>query len=383
MSNQMAVKLTKVTDAYFPMIQKQLENHMIAMDEYAKRCVIAAIGAINMALDVKGVDWADPQLDKSNVAHILMNVALLKLNATASPREVFFTVRNTQVTVKGENDKPQKVWRKQIEMGIEGDGNDALLARFGRGVENVCQIWYVREDDHFEYPKFDGLQMTPPKWSPTGSGNVVRVVYPITKTNGMIEYHISERKDVAKNLIAHINNNLMNETFGICEDRYKATADQKAKIKAKKDEVLKKAKELGLDALDDPVLQKWISPAWTDEHSRESMIIRKMRNNVVKKIPKDFGSSIAENAFNEISDDTQREVNREVAENANGEMLDIEYTVVGDTPGPEPAQPEAAATKEEPPAPEPQAPDSQMSIGDQFEAYQQQQQASAQGGPGF
>jgi len=31
---QFSVQLTKVTETYFPMIQRQLENHSIDMDEY-------------------------------------------------------------------------------------------------------------------------------------------------------------------------------------------------------------------------------------------------------------------------------------------------------------------------------------------------------------
>ena len=41
--------------------------------------------------------------------------------------------------------------------------------------------------------------------------------------DGTIDYLIAEREPVKTNLIAHIRNNLMNETFGICENRYKAT----------------------------------------------------------------------------------------------------------------------------------------------------------------
>ena len=51
-------------------------------------------------------------------------------------------------------------------------------------------------------------------------------MYPLQKNDGTIEYHIAEREGVVKNLLAHINNNMMNETFGIAENRYRATAKQ-------------------------------------------------------------------------------------------------------------------------------------------------------------
>ena len=315
MTQAFATGLVKVTEVFAPMIERQLTSNGVQMDQYSKQCVVNAISAINTVLDTKGITWQDEQLDRNNITQILMNVAALKLNAAASPREVFFQLRNVKIG---------DVWKKQIEMGIEGDGNDAILARFGRNVKEVRQFWLVREGDDFEYPRFNGLEMEPPKWTPKGRGDVVRVVYPIIRNNNVIEYHIAERDDVAKNLIAHINNNLMNETFNICPDRYKATPEQKQQIAAKKAEVLKRAKELGLAALDDDTLQQWISPAWTEPQSRESMIIRKMRNNVVKKIPKDFGSAFIEMVHDNVTnEESYSSVQREIAENANKEPIDI------------------------------------------------------------
>lgn len=314
---EFGTQLTKVNDIYFPLIQKQLQGNGIEMDSYSKQCVLAAIGAINNVLDTHSISWNDQQLDKSNITQVLMDVAALKLNAAAHPKEVYFQIRNV---------KRGNSWVKQIEMGIEGDGNDAILSRFGRDVKEVKQFWLVREGDKFEYPSYDGLQMTPPKWTPTGKGKVVRVVYPVVKKDNTIEYYIAEREDVIRNLIAHINNNLMNETFGIAKDRHSATQEQKAKIAEKKKAILEKAQKMGLDAaLDDPELQKYISPAWRDPHSRESMIIRKMRNNICKKIPKDFGNAYLGIVYDTHTDPDYKHVRQEIEENANQEFLDIEY----------------------------------------------------------
>lgn len=312
--------LVKVTEAYGPMIERQLIGNGVHLDQYAKQCIVNAISAINAVLDSKGLTWADEKLDKNNITQTLMNVAGLKLNASASPREVYFQIRN--VNVKAKPSDPDN-WRKLIEMGIEGDGNDAILNNFGRNVKQVKPYWVVRDGDRFEYPSYDGLDMTAPKWSPTGKGEVIRIVYPIIFKDDTIQYFIAEVADVAKNLVAHINNTMMNETFGICADRYKATDDQKKKIQAKKTEILKKAKELGLGALDDPELQEYISPAWSEYQSRESMLIRKMRNNIVKKIPKDFGNPVIEMIHSEVSDDSYASIRREINENANTEPIDI------------------------------------------------------------
>lgn len=379
MSAQFSTGLVKITDTFAPMIERQLTGNGVNMDGYAKQCVVNAISAINAVLDTKGIEWMDPQLDRNGLTQILLTVASLKLNAAASPREVFFQVRNVKVKKK-EDGKDVDVWKKQIEMGIEGDGNDAILARFGRDVKKVAPYWLVREGDVFEYPVFDGLSYQPPKWQPKGQGDVVRVVYPIIQNDDSIVFYISERDDVLRNLIAHINNNMMNETFGICADRYKANPDQKVQIARKKAEFLKKAQGLGLAALDDEELGQWISPAWTDFHSREAMVIRKMRNNVVKKIPKDFGSAFIEMIHSEATDDTYTVVQHEIAANANSEPIDI-------TPVETP-QAETPTPKQEPqpePTPDtrsrPQQATSPTTEADQLVMDFEQHLAAA--GPGF
>lgn len=304
-------QLTKVNETYLPMVINQLENNDIKLSEYSKSCVANAISAINNVLDTNGVTWGDASLDTNCVTQILLSVAALQLNASANPRECYFQLRN--VAVKGADGK--QVWKKKIEFGIEGAGNDSLLARFGRDVKKVFPRWLVREGDSFKYPRYTGVELSPPEWVPTGNGKIVRVVYPILSTDGTVDYYIAERADVKRNLIAHISNNMMNETFGVCADRYKATDEQKQKIAEKKREILNKAKELELDALLDSVeFEKYISPAWREEQSRESMIERKLCNNICKKIPKNFASSFEAEIYNENSDETYKAYNEEYVE---------------------------------------------------------------------
>lgn len=349
---EFGTQLTKVNDTFMPLILSQMQKNSIEMSPYAKTCVLHAISSINSVLDKAGISWNSAELDKSTVSDILIKVACFQLNAAASPREVYFQTRN----VKGADGS----WKKQIEMGIEGDGNDALLARFGRDVVEVGQFWKVREKDDFTYPTYSGLDMDPPKWTPKGSGKIVRIVYPIIKSSKdgkrHVEFYISEREDVIKNLIAHINSNMMNETFGFAESKRKATNDQKIKIEARKRELLKRANDLGLDAaLDDSELQPWISPAWTEFHSRESMIERKMRNNAIKKIPKDFGDGALETMFEEATDDVYRSTAREIRDNANRDMIDVQV----DKNTGEVVNPEALPERTPQPFPEPQQPEAE------------------------
>lgn len=322
-------ELSITTNKYMQIIRNQMDEGGAEFDEYSGKCVIAAMGAINNMIHGQGLSLND--LNTSNVNEILIQVATLKLNANAVPRECYFQVRNVNVAGKGQDAK----WEKQIEFGIEGDGNDTILARFGRDVKKVHQVWLVREKDKFVYPKHNGLEMTAPQWEPTGQGDVIRVVYPIVKTDNTVEYYIGERRDVLKNLYAHISNNLMNETFGIVtgknskgkeRTRYDATPEEKKKIEAEKKKILKKAKELNdLDkVLDCEELDPYISPAWKDFSAREQMIIRKMRNNVTKKIPKDFRSAIAAEQYN-MMDDTYREVHAEIEDFSNSVVFDTTF----------------------------------------------------------
>ncbi|MCO7124734.1 hypothetical protein NIE88_02950 [Sporolactobacillus shoreicorticis] len=54
------------------------------------------------------------------------------------------------------------------------------------------------------------------------------------------------------------------------------------------------------------------SPVWKDPQSQECMIIRKMRNNVVKKIPKDFGNAVIQMSYEDsIDGEAVRVIRRE------------------------------------------------------------------------
>ena len=184
----------------------------------------------------------------------------------------------------------------------------------------------------------------------SGKGKFVRVVYPIQFKDGTVRYFISERDDVRTNMVAHITNNMMNETFGIAENRYKATLDQKKQIDARKAELkaLMDGKDID-EIMDITELQPYISPAWR-EGSRERMILRKMRNNAVKPIPKDFANELSLSAYYKGMDASERD-----------NAITAEYRVIPDLDalpeGPQPVEmPDDAPSRPEPapvPAPSP------------------------------
>lgn len=294
--------LVNANDTFLGMIERQMEGHNIQMNEYSKTCVINAIGSINDLLATNGLSFNSKELDTSTLTTALITAATLQLNAKAANREIYFQIRNKKLKENGAD-----VWKKQIEWGIEGDGWDALISRFGRNIKKVYPHWLVRSGDKYIPPKHRGLDVTPPEWEETGEGEVVRVVYPILYQDNTVHFYTCEKNEALKNLYAHINNNLMNETFGICKDRFSAKPDELKQIAEKKKDILGKVRSLGWGALDDEELSPYISPSWTEYHSRESMIIRKMRNRICKSIPKDFGSAYESDVYNRASDEVYAE----------------------------------------------------------------------------
>lgn len=314
---EMNTKLSYYANQYTGLMERDFSEHGLQFDDYSKQCVMAAMSAIYGL--VTSNKEAMENLPGSNLRQVIGQVASLKLNANAVPRECYFQLRSKQ--------DANGSWHKEVELGIEGDGNDAILRQFGVDVKKVHPVWLVKEGDIFVYPKHKGMQMIPPEWEEKGeSQKVVRVVYPVEMESGHVEYLISERESVITNLLAHVRNSMMNETFGICKDRYKATDVQKSEIKTKKNEILDSLRKCETieEMLACEVARPYISAAWLD--TPEAMIVRKMRNNAIKKYPKDF-NAIASQSLLQM-DDTYQQVQNEIADNANSEdfVVDVPAT---------------------------------------------------------
>jgi hypothetical protein len=201
---EMNTQLSYYTNQYIGLMERDFAEHGLVLNDYSKQCVMASMSAIyNLVTSSKA---AMSNLNGSNLRQIIGQVSSLQLNANAVPRECYFQLRSKQ-DANGN-------WYKEVEMGIEGDGNDALLRNFGVDVKKVYPVWLVKEGDDFTYPKHKGIEVTPPEWEEKGlSQKVIRVVYPVEMKDGKVEYMIAERESVKGNLFAHVRNNLLNETF--------------------------------------------------------------------------------------------------------------------------------------------------------------------------
>lgn len=305
--------LSQWTNTITGLVSRDFEQNGVQYDEYSKQCAMNAMGAIFQL--VQNTDKTDmSNLNTSNLREVVAQCASLKLNASAMPREVYFQLRNKQIGGQ---------WCKVVEMGVEGDGNDSLLRQFGNNIDTVYPVWLVKEGDDFTYPRRRGIEIEPAEWTPKGlSDKTVRVVYPVKLKDGTIDYLIAEREPVRTNLIAHIRNNLLNETFGICENRYKATPKQKEQIRARKEEVLSAIRECETleDILRCEAAKPYISAAWLD--TPEAMIVRKMRNNAIKKFPKNL-NSMASSSLLQL-DETYKVAQEEIKENENSQEFAVE-----------------------------------------------------------
>lgn len=303
---QFTTSLSQWSNEITGLIARDYEACGVQFDDYSKKCALEAMTSIYTL--VKNDDKVNMgNLDTSNLRGIVEHCASLKLNASAYPRECYFQLRSVKVG----ND-----WQKVVEMGIEGAGYDSLLANYGKDVEQVYPYWVIKEGDTYIPPKHKGLEVTPPEWEENGlSDKAIRVVYPVKLKDGSVTYLSADRNSVKVNLLAHVKQNMMNATFGICADRYKATEKQKEEIKVKKDEILNALRACATvdDMLACEIARPFISGAWLD--TPESMIQRKMCNNATRKFPKNY-DPMARQAQIEM-DEVYQQTQAEIIENAN------------------------------------------------------------------
>lgn len=334
------------------LIARDYEACGVQFDEYSKKCALEAMTAIFNLVKTNPKLKDMNSLDTSNLRGIVEHCASLKLNASAYPRECYFQLRNAKVGVDAEG---KDIWQQQVEMGFEGAGYDSMLANFGKDVERVYPYWVIKEGDTYIPPKHKGIEVTPPEWEEKGlSSRVIRVVYPVKLTDGTVEYLTADRESVKVNLLAHVRQNMMNETFGIVtgtkkqygkdvpKTRYDATEAEKKKIDEKKEEVIDalRACETVDDMLKCEIAKPFMSMAWLD--TPESMITRKMCNNATRKFPKVY-DPMARKAQIEM-DETYQEVQAEIVENANQSPFE-EAPQIEEKP-PMPTVPKQAAEKE-------------------------------------
>ena len=156
---EMNTQLSYYTNQYIGLMERDFAEHGLVFNDYSKQCVMASMSAIyNLVTSSKA---AMSNLNGSNLRQIIGQVSSLQLNANAVPRECivsvpfdshFYFLVPISICILFAS-------QLEVEMGIEGDGNDALLRNFGVDVKKVYPVWLVKEGDDFTYPKHKGIKL--------------------------------------------------------------------------------------------------------------------------------------------------------------------------------------------------------------------------------
>ena len=259
--------------------------------DYGKKCVINAIAGLVQYCKSQEIELKD--LDPTLLRLALQNIGYTELNYSAIPSEVYFDIR-----------KNGKLYVATIKP--QGAGNEKLTRKYGVGLVKDIGLkspWLIREGDEFILPTFDGLEMTPPKWTPKSlDGKIIAVVYPAQKIDGSVEYLMASRESVKANIIAQIRQNALYK-FKKKNDKGYEVTDKEAR-----DEFYKKVdaelENMKVDEiLANPEWLEWVNPTYTSGGSKEQMIIRKMKNNALKNYPKEYDNAYIKNAVENMFED--------------------------------------------------------------------------------
>lgn len=310
-SNQLSFKtstgLGKAQEYYMKELGKTVESQNIQLDAEQTVCGMNMVAA--MFNTAKEENKRLGEYDQNEIGIILQQVTALRLNIGALPRQCYLINRRKKMA--------DGTYSNHFEFGVEGTGNEKLVREYAVGIKKLHPCWVVREHDVFTYPSFNGLEITPPTWQPKDYyGKVVRVVYPVEYEDGRIEFAIAEREGVKKNIIAQINQSIM--------------WDKDYPSKEAKQKFLERLDGLTLEEIfkDQEALKK-MNPSYALPFSREGMLLTKMKNNILKPIPKDFASSYERELFETIDEaprdariDAEQALEAEVEQHSNTEQIE-------------------------------------------------------------
>lgn len=262
----------------------------VAFSDYGKKCVMNAIAGLVTMAQAQGIGFN--QINGSLLKLALQNIGYTELNYAAMPSEVYFDLR------KVTDDKGNVTYTPSMKP--QGAGNEKLVRKYGVGIKELKPAWLVRDGDEFSYPSFNGIEMTPPKWTPKSyDKKVMMVVYPLVKLDGSVEYLIATREGIKPNIIAQIRQN----TLYAFKDYTTHKVDEK-----KRDEFYNELNKFAEEHTVDELLAeekyvKYVNPTYTSGGSKESMILRKMKNNALKNYPKEYDNSIQADAVMNMWED--------------------------------------------------------------------------------
>lgn len=261
------VSMMSAQKAYIESISAGLKYLIGSATTYQSLCGYNILNQINVALAKEGLNHQSPNVDKESINNAIKYAMFYELNTDNA--EVFVNTRNEKRKAADSTD----YYVKKIEVKPQYRGHLKIISKFGRDVEHIYPEWIVREGDEFTYQTYKGIDVIPPTWTPKSQdGKVLRVVVPIKRKNGFIDYRVAERESVATNIKAQIKQALITKK------------EEQARVCAL-------VKDMTLDQLlTDKSVCSYVNDTYTGI-SQEEMIITKLVINATKRVAIDFANA--------------------------------------------------------------------------------------------
>lgn len=293
---------SKLTNIYISDLSKT--NEMVGVDTSpeSRRCAMNLILALCSEHGMADVQ----NLPREQLLAMIQFVMINGLDVNAG-----------QVFVDKRKDSEGKL--VSVKATPQGSAWEIMVRRWGADVKALHQARVIHEGDIFELPQYEGLKVTPLIHKPTFKGldgKAIGIYYIVEKKDGSLDYLVTTREGVAKNLMAQILNAAL-------KDR-----------NINRDDLMQKMDGKSLDELlTDPYLRQFISPAYRSPSSREQMIITKMKANALRHYTRDLGDK----------SNMDTATKKAIDEGADDDM--INKNVVGVTDGEEAEKPAKALPK--------------------------------------
>ena len=300
--NKLAIAANKIADIYLSDVSNLNAAVGMPMTGESKRCGVNAILYLCGEMGASEVQ----KLPKEQLVQVLQFVTINGLD-----------IYSGQVFIDKRWDKDKKCY--SIKATPMGNAYEIMVGHFGVDVEKVHPAWIIHEGDKFTMPQHNGLSIVPATWTQTLeglSGKVIAICYPIEHKKGDPEFVVSTREEVAKNLMAQITNAAL-------RDQNISRNDLFNEMEGKTLEQL----------LADENLARFISPAYRNPASRESMIITKMKKNALMHYTRDLGNKAFESVADVLHQDTDNDmVQKDVVSEVGDSTKPIGSTKVEDFP---------------------------------------------------
>lgn len=300
-------------------IMQELENSMQVMDvqftDYGKKCVVNAIGSLILHCQNNGL--ALEQINPILLRQQLQNVGLTELNMAGLPSEAYFDLRKTKNTIKLKMvDKKTGVAKEEekevynIAIKPQGAGNEKLVRKYGVGLKKgtgLHQAILIHEGDIVTMPQYEGTTSTPLKIETRFeniNNKIIGVAYVVEKEDGSEDYLIATREGIKPNIVAQIRQNTL-YAFKKPDNKYEVDEKRRDEFYAQVDA---DAEKMPVDEFVNKY-KDYVNPTYTSGGSRESMFLRKMKNNALKYYPKEYDSSYIKGAVEDMFEEKDESLN--------------------------------------------------------------------------